>query len=77
MAKVKHQQLDLTPINQKRFSIENLVKAKLDKLSNKLDKLTYSDVVWLSRVEDFLTQHEYLTERQMSVLDTIVNRHSA
>lgn len=60
---------------QKKFTIQQLVKSKLDKLAKHLDELTHSDVVWLSRVEDFFFQNEYLSQRQVEVIDSIIKRH--
>lgn len=78
MAKSKNQQLEFkeTMIRSKRFSIERMVLAKLETLSTKLDSLQFSDVVWLSRIEDFFNKYEYVTERQMQTLDTIVNKYN-
>lgn len=58
----------------KRFTLDRLIYAKLDKLAEHLDKLTHSDLVWLSRVEDFFIKYEYVTERQVAVIDSILNR---
>lgn len=63
-----------TDIFEKRFSIEKMVQSKFDSLSESLDKVSFSDVVWLSRIEDFYLKNEYITERQMSVLDSISKR---
>ena len=63
-----------TDISVKRFTIERMLVAKLDRLSMHIDKLTHSDVVWLSRIEEFFQRNEYLTERQSAVLDSIIER---
>ena len=59
---------------QKRFTLDKMISAKLNQLSDKMHKLKHSDLIWLSRVEDFYHQHEYLTEKQINVLDSIVSR---
>lgn len=63
-----------TEIFEKRFSIDKMVINKFDSLANHLEKISHSDVVWLSRIEDFYLQHEYLTPRQFGVLDSISKR---
>jgi hypothetical protein len=57
--------------------MKNLVSAKFDRLSNCMDKLSHSDVIWLSRVEDFYLKNEYVTERQVQVLDSIVKKYAS
>jgi hypothetical protein len=68
-------EFDRTKLIQKRFNICNLVNAKLNSIAQKLDKLTFSEVVWLSKIEDFFFKNEYMTERQMEVLDTILKKY--
>lgn len=75
MAKSKQLEFKETSITSKRFSIERMVVAKLESLSTKLDSLQFSDVVWLSRIEDFFNKYEYITERQMQTLDTIAKKY--
>lgn len=76
MAKAKQLEFKETMIASKRFSIERMVLAKLETLSTKLDSLQFSDVVWLSRIEDFYNKYEYITERQMQTLDTISSKYN-
>ena len=85
MAKAKKQQQQQhqhqlefkeTSINAKRFSIEKMLLAKLETLSTKLDSLQFSDVVWLSRIEDFFNKYEYVTERQIQTLDAISKKYN-
>ena len=73
MAK-KQIEFDRQILIQKRFTLDNMIQAKLNQLSDKMHKLKHSDLIWLSRVEDFYHQNEYLTEKQINVLDSIVNR---
>lgn len=77
MTKKKQKQISfkITPIQAKRFSIDSMVKAKLDHLSTNIKKLKYNDLVWLSKIEDFFFKYEYLTEKQVRVLDTIFDRN--
>lgn len=74
---MKNRQLefDRKKLVQKRFSLSLMVNAKLNSIAKIMDKLSHSDVVWLSKVEDFFHQNEYLTERQTEVLDSILKRH--
>lgn len=68
---------DYDQLADKRFTMKNLVSAKFDRLSNCMDKLSHSDVIWLSRVEDFYLKNEYVTERQVQVLDSIVKKYAS
>ena len=77
MKKNKQQlEFDRDKLINKRFTLGLLVESKLNKLAIHLDQLTHSDVVWLSRVEDFFHLYEYLTPRQIEVIDSIFKRHS-
>lgn len=73
MAK-KQLAFDREVLMQKRFTIERSIGAKLDQLADKLHELEHSDIVWLSRIEDFFHKYEYLSKRQMEVLDSIVRK---
>ena len=68
---------DMQKLTEKRFTLKSLVSAKFNRLASSIDKLTHSDVVWLSRVEDFFIKNEYVTERHVEVLDSIIKRHVA
>lgn len=68
-------EFDRAKLQNKRFTISRLVTAKLNSLSAHMEKLTHADVVWLSRVEDFFHNNEYLTERQTAVVDTILDKY--
>jgi hypothetical protein len=63
--------LEQSPIQQKRFNITAAVNAKLDNLEANIHKLTFAEIVWLSRLEDFFIKTEYLTERQIGILDVM------
>lgn len=71
----KQIEFDTKLLAKKRFNMENLIHAKFNKLACSLDRLTHADVVWLSKVEDFFIKNEYVTERQIEVLDSIIKRH--
>jgi hypothetical protein len=60
----------------KRFTLKNMVDKKFDFLASKLDSLTHQQVVWLSRIEDFFIKTDYITERQSSVVDSIIKQHT-
>lgn len=68
-------EFDVNDLQTKRFTLSNMVNAKLNKLAYHMDRLTHSDVVWLARVEEFFSLNEYITERQSKVLDSILTRH--
>lgn len=63
-------------IQNKRFTLEKMLIAKLNILSKNIDQLSHAEVVWLSRIEDFFSQHEYITQRQSEVVDLIMQRNS-
>ncbi len=68
-------EFDRKALEQKKFTLANLIRAKMNRLADKIDLLSHSDVVWLSRVEDFFLEKEYVTERHVEVLDSIIKRH--
>lgn len=72
--KGKQLELERASIGMRRFSIDRMVMTKLDRLAEKIDHLSYADLVWLERIEKFFIKHEYLTENQMRVLDSIGKR---
>lgn len=76
-SKTNDQQLDLWSkgLSYRRFTLERMLIAKLDRLADGIDKLSHSDVIWLSRIEEFFNKHQYITDRQSAVLDSIVERH--
>lgn len=63
-------------IKDKLFSIKTLSDSKIKFLQSKLHSLTFQEVTWLSRIEDFYNEKEYLTEKQIEVLNSLVNKHS-
>lgn len=73
---IEQLEFDRVKLSEKRFTLQSMVSAKFDKLANRIDQLTHSDVIWLSRVEDFFHKNEYLTERQSQVLDSIFKRQT-
>ena len=70
----KQLEFDRDVLFEKRFTIDKLVNSKLNQLADRMHVLTYQQLVWLSRIEDFHFKYEYLTERQIEVLDSIVLR---
>jgi hypothetical protein len=69
--------LEQSPIQQKRFNITAAINAKLDCLETNIHKLRFAEVVWLSRLEDFFLKTEYLTERQIEILDVMMRKVSS
>ena len=74
MAKQKQLTFDKDALAAKRFTLDRLIESKFNRLSEHMENLSHSDVVWLSRVEDFFVKCGYVTERQVSILDSIYNR---
>jgi hypothetical protein len=70
------QQLELPIFSNKRFSINKMVNAKLDALARIITELSHSEIVWLSRIEDFFLKTDYLTERQCDLVDSILKSHN-
>jgi hypothetical protein len=69
------EQLDMeSPFRKKRFSVQRMIEAKFTYLSANIERLTHSEIVWLSRIEEFFIQYCYLTERQTQVLQQVVER---
>lgn len=63
-------------LKEKLFSVKTLSESKINFLHTKLHVLSYQEMICLSRMEDFYFQHEYLTEKQIQVLSSLVNKHS-
>jgi hypothetical protein len=63
-------------IKQKLFSIKTIAEAKIQFLQKHLHKLSFQEMTWLSRMEDFYLDKEYLTEKQIEVLNSLVMKHS-
>ena len=70
MKKSRSKIKDESPIKEKLFSIKKISQAKINYLQSKLHVLNYQEMVWLSRMEDFYTQYEYLTEKQLTIMAT-------
>jgi hypothetical protein len=68
------QQLNL--FDENLFSIESALKAKIHFLKARENLLSYSDVRWLDNVFKFYRDKRYITERQFSVIDSIITRLS-
>lgn len=52
-------------IKEKLFSIKAVSEAKIQFLKTKLHNLSFQEVTWLSRMEDFYLDKEYLTENKL------------
>lgn len=63
---------NLGPIQARIFSIRNLTEAKIRFLETKMESLTFGEMSWLATIEDFFRKKNYITEKQVSVLDAIV-----
>lgn len=68
-------QFPLGLITERRFTIQKAVDKKMSALERCLDRLPYSDVVWLERIEKFWLDHDYITEKQMLVLQKVYDRN--
>lgn len=62
-------------IKEKLFSIKTASEAKIKVLHSQIHKLTFQEITWLSRMEDFYLDKEYLTEKQLDVLSSLVAKH--
>lgn len=77
MAKEKQQttdQLTFPIFQQRRFTLQRFFNAKLQLLADNLHQLTYCDLTWLTRVEEFMNKYDYLTEKQIHVIESIISR---
>jgi hypothetical protein len=63
-------------ITERRFSIQRAVDKKMATLEKVIDRLPYGDIVWLERIEKFWMDHDYLTEKQMLVLQKVYDRNT-
>ena len=72
----KHMAKKKDTIKDKLFSIKTISEAKIQYLHTNLHKLSFQELMWLSRMEDFYLDKEYLTEKQIEVLNTLVHKHS-
>lgn len=63
-------------ITEKLFSIQKLAESKIQFLVKHLHKLSFQECTWLSRMEEFYTTKEYLTEKQIEVLNSLVVKYS-
>jgi len=63
------------PIKKALFTHKRLAEAKLKYLSNNLEDLDFSEVSWLSKIEEFYREKDYITEKQISVLHGIFTKH--
>ena len=67
---------ETSKIREKLFTIKTASEAKINFLKNNLHKLSFQEITWLSRMEDFFLDKEYLTEKQLEVLSSLVVKHS-
>lgn len=63
---------EVGPIKTKVFSLQTLTNAKIKFLEDRLEDLTFSEVTWLSKIEEFYREKEYITEKQVNVLHSMV-----
>lgn len=66
---------DTATVKEKLFSIKTASEAKINALQSQLHKLSFQEITWLSRMEDFYLDKEYLTEKQLDVLSSLVSKH--
>lgn len=64
------------PIQAKIFSHKNLAEGKLTFLAKNLKHLEWGEVTWLSRIEDFYREKEYITEKQLEVLHSLCKKYA-
>jgi hypothetical protein len=59
----------------RRFNPKTYINYRLDYLAVSIPQLSVDEIVWLSRLEDFFIKHNYMTRKQLRVLDQIFKRH--
>lgn len=63
-------------IQTRMFTLENVVKKKFTCLYNHIENMPMSDIRWLSRIEEFYSEKEYLTDKQMDIVDRFLKKYN-